>query len=600
LHIYKKKNFPEVALHFVQDERTQFNLALECGNIDIALEAAKALDDKDCWQKLAVEALRQGNHQIVEMAYQRTNNYDRLSFLYLITGNIEKLKMMLKVAEKNKNAMGRFHTSLYLGDVQERVKLLQEVGQTSLAYVTAQTHNLEQDVKLLSEKLEKKEISKFNFESKLLQPPIPFMKQTESNWPLLNRSVSVLDKFKQQSQLLVPEEPGPGEPNWKIDAIEDEPGFGNEPIAGIDDEEPVPSEENLNKEGILDIPQESQTVEIGWLHDELNLPEDTTVQTTTSSDAEYFVSPNPGPEISQIWSQNSNLAADHVAGGSVESAMQLLYSQVGVVNFAPLKQFFLPQFMASHIYYPGVPVVHSLSSHLQRNWSDAGPRGGLPVLIQTLPQLIERLRVAYTATTGGKFNDAEAHFLHILYAILLLVVNEKQEISEVKELVGICREYLIGIRLELSRRDLKDEIRKVELAAYFTHCSIQTAHLTLSLLSAMTAAYKINNFQTAASFCKRLLDLGPKPDVVAKAKKVLQVCDKTPTNEHTLKYDERNPFVICGLSLTPIYKGNPLVRCPFCSTSYLLEHKGKVCVICKVSQIGVECLGLMLNPNQFR
>jgi len=98
------------------------------------------------------------------MAYQRTNNYERLSFLYLITGNIEKLKMMLKVAEKNKNAMGRFHTSLYLGDVQERVKLLQEVGQTSLAYVTAQTHNLEQEVKLLSEKLEKKEISKFNFE----------------------------------------------------------------------------------------------------------------------------------------------------------------------------------------------------------------------------------------------------------------------------------------------------------------------------------------------------------------------------------------------------------------------------------------------------
>jgi len=30
--------------------------------------------------------------QIVEMAYQRTKNFDRLSFLYLITGNMEKLK----------------------------------------------------------------------------------------------------------------------------------------------------------------------------------------------------------------------------------------------------------------------------------------------------------------------------------------------------------------------------------------------------------------------------------------------------------------------------------------------------------------------------
>jgi Coatomer WD associated region len=33
-----------------------------------------------------VEALRQGNHQIVEFSYQKTKNFERLSFLYLITG----------------------------------------------------------------------------------------------------------------------------------------------------------------------------------------------------------------------------------------------------------------------------------------------------------------------------------------------------------------------------------------------------------------------------------------------------------------------------------------------------------------------------------
>ena len=31
------------------------------------------------------------------MAYQRTQNFDHLSFLYLITGNIEKLKKMIKI-----------------------------------------------------------------------------------------------------------------------------------------------------------------------------------------------------------------------------------------------------------------------------------------------------------------------------------------------------------------------------------------------------------------------------------------------------------------------------------------------------------------------
>ena len=33
----QKKGYPEVALHFVQDQRTRFSLALECGNIDVSL-----------------------------------------------------------------------------------------------------------------------------------------------------------------------------------------------------------------------------------------------------------------------------------------------------------------------------------------------------------------------------------------------------------------------------------------------------------------------------------------------------------------------------------------------------------------------------------
>ena len=44
------------------------------------------IDDKDTWHRLGIEALRQGNHQIVEFSYQKTKNFERLSFLYLMTG----------------------------------------------------------------------------------------------------------------------------------------------------------------------------------------------------------------------------------------------------------------------------------------------------------------------------------------------------------------------------------------------------------------------------------------------------------------------------------------------------------------------------------
>ncbi len=111
----QKKGYPEVALHFVKDEKTRFGLALECGNIDIALDSARSLDDKTCWEKLADAALIQGNHQVVEMCYQRTKNFDKLSFLYLITGNLEKLRKMMKIAEVRKDVNGQYQNALYLG-----------------------------------------------------------------------------------------------------------------------------------------------------------------------------------------------------------------------------------------------------------------------------------------------------------------------------------------------------------------------------------------------------------------------------------------------------------------------------------------------------
>jgi len=33
----EKKGYPEVALHFVKDERTKFGLAIDCGNIEVCL-----------------------------------------------------------------------------------------------------------------------------------------------------------------------------------------------------------------------------------------------------------------------------------------------------------------------------------------------------------------------------------------------------------------------------------------------------------------------------------------------------------------------------------------------------------------------------------
>lgn len=69
------------------------------------------------------------NQQIVEETFKKTKQFDKLSFLYLITGNVENLGKMQIIAERRGDNMSRFQNSLYLGDIKARVNVLRETGQ---------------------------------------------------------------------------------------------------------------------------------------------------------------------------------------------------------------------------------------------------------------------------------------------------------------------------------------------------------------------------------------------------------------------------------------------------------------------------------------
>ena len=53
------------------------------------------------------------------------------------------------------------------------------------------------------------------------------------------------------------------------------------------------------------------------------------------------------------------------------------------------------------------------------------------------------------------------------------------------------REYITAIRVKNAIADAGDDVaRGLELAAYFTHCNLQPAHLQLALKTAMASAFK--------------------------------------------------------------------------------------------------------------
>ncbi|KAK6623727.1 hypothetical protein RUM43_009580 [Polyplax serrata] len=589
----QQKGYPEVALHFVKDEKTRFSLALECGNIEVALEAAKVLENKTCWERLAEAALRQGNHQIVEMCYQRTKNFDKLSFLYLITGNLEKLRKMMKIAEIRKDLSGQYQNALFLGDVGERIRILKSCGQTSLAFLAAETHGLREEADSLKEQIDTQKcgLPQVNPKAVLLKPPIPII-QAETNWPLLTVSKgffegAMLSKNK------------PGTTNFAADATEDATpdGWGADAELGLDEE---------GGEG--DEPEKIEGGEEGggWdVGDEgLDLPE-LEIPAMSAAGEGYFVPPSKGVPQTQNWTNNSRLVVDHILAGSFESAFRLLHEQVGVVNFQAFRDLFMNMYSRSRTSFTAMPLLPSLYGYPLRNWKDAGPKGGLPALGLKLSDLVQRLQICYQLTTSGKFSEAIDKFRNLLLSIPLLVVDNRQEMAEAVQLLQICREYIVGLMMETNRKDLPkntldEQKRLCEMAAYFTHCNLQPVHQILTLRTALNLFFKLKNYKTAASFGRRLLELGPRPEVATQARKILQACDKNLVDEYELLYDEHNPFSLCAQTYKPIYRGKPEEKCPLCGASFFPQFKGSVCNVCTVAEIGKDALGLKISPLQFR
>ena len=587
----QQKGFPEVALHFVKDEKTRFNLALESGNIQIAVASATAIDEKDHWYRLGVEALRQGNAGIVEYAYQKTKNFERLSFLYLVTGNTDKLSKMLKIAEVKNDVMGQFHNALYLGNVRERIKILENVGHLPLAYITASVHGLHDIAERLAAELGDNVPSLPEGKvPTLLMPPPPVL--CCGDWPLLRVVRGIfeggLDNVGRGAAV---EEDEAADADWgeELDVVDVE-GLQNGDVTAILEDGEV-AEEN-DEEG-------------GWDLEDLELPpEADTPKASTNARSSIFVAPTPGIPVSQVWVQRSSLAAEHAASGNFDTAMRLLNRQLGIKNFAPLRSLFLDLHTGSHSYLRAFSSAPVIPLAVERGWNaSASPNTrGPPALVYNFSQLEEKLKAGYKGTTGGKFAEALRIFQSILHTIPLIVVESRREVDEVKELIIIVKEYVLGLQMELKRKELRDNpVRQQELAAYFTHCNLQLPHLRLALQNAMSICYRAKNLATAANLARRLLETNPTNENQAKlARQVVQAAERNMTDAAELNYDFRNPFVICGATYAPIYRGQKDVSCPYCTARFVPSQEGQICTVCDLAVVGADASGLLCSPSQIR
>lgn len=489
----QKKGYPEIALQFVQDPQTRFELAIECGNLDVAVEMAQQLDRPKLWQRLGTEALAHGNHKVVEMTYQKQRNFDKLSFLYLTIGDQEKLNRMAKIAEHRGDVTSRFQNSIYLGDVQSRIDMLKDADQYPLAYVTAKAHGLEDEAQSI---LEASGLTEEEVTLPTLGKPVSLPKAVnptfKDNWYTKPTGTNAFEKALA------------GEDG---DAIVDTNGYG---------EEDLPEDVTAVGNGTLDEDGDDDDAAEGW-----DMGDDPIAE--VEEDFVNVEGPEAGAGSSEadLWARNSPLAADHAAAGSFDTAMNLLNRQVGAVNFKPLEARFLEIFQATRTYLPANAGMPPLVNYVRRTLNETDSRKVLPLIPRDLESVLAtEIASGKNAMKANKLEEGRAAFKKALQLLMVNAVSSQSQAQEALAAVQQAAQYILAMSIELERRTLTggstdisafdDETKKrsLELSAYFTVPDIEPQHQTLALFSAMNFANKNKQLGSVLNFANALIERG--------------------------------------------------------------------------------------------
>jgi coatomer protein complex subunit alpha (xenin) len=322
-----------------------------------------------------------------------------------------------------------------------------------------------------------------------LAPPKPVVPTFKANWPTKATSQSFFEKalLGQVEGLSLEDEPAATSNGFGFDeAGEDDGAKRNGNIVEADDDEDA----------------------AGWDMGDDIVPEvESDFVNVDSAEA------GAGSSEADLWARNSPVAADHVAGGSFESAMQLLNRQLGAVNFEPLKPRFLEIYQATKTYLPASAELPPLINYVRRTVDETDPRKVLPVIPRDIESLATNdLQKGYDAMRGNKLEDGAQIFKGILHALLVNAVSSAAEVEEAKKLITTASEYSVAMAIELSRRKLgtfeADLKRSLELSAYFTIPKLEVPHRQLALMAAMKLAYQNKNLNSALSFANRMLANG--------------------------------------------------------------------------------------------
>lgn len=571
----QKKGYPEIALQFVQDPESRFDLALECGDLKIAEVEANKLKKNVIWERLGEEALLQGNVEVVERVYQQLELFDKLSFLYLYKGDQERLSKMTLIANARSNTSSVVQNSLYNNDVDSRIEAYLKVGMYPLAYTLAASNGM---LDKANEILSAAGISETEVQLPEIEQPTPLptvQLEVATNWPLQDSKMSFFETALLTGNM------------ENLDL--------NEDVAQNDVSVKTGADYDFND---VELDVEDEEDEGGWdMEDEdLDIPVDEEFEEAVQDTAAIVTKSDGADGEIAYWLRNNKTAAGYVAAGAFEQAATLLNKQIGVVNFEPLRSRFMEVYTSSKLYLPGVDDLPAMKDYIREHNDEDNPAKFRPLIIG-FDSLEDKLSVAFKHFRSNNLPEAIEEFRSIVYTIAVLTVETEEQEIKCDDILTLCREYILGLSIELERRSLNpSEVkRNLELAAYFTKAKLQNAHRVNSLQVAMLQSFKNKNYTSASYFAGELLSIVPSGAKAEQAQKIRARAESISRDAVEIDFDPYAEFDICCASYTPIYKGEEVVSESLVGAKYKPEFKGQVCKITNITAIGAPASGLRIR-----
>lgn len=444
----QQKNYPFVALSLASDEKTKFQLALKAGNLRKAYEAAEVLESKECYSTLANEALNQGCIPLVELGYQESENFQKLSFLHLLNGNLDGLEEVETHAAEHDDKLSQFNISLYKGDIKKRIKLLSETGQLALAFQMAKVHGLEDYAEAIRKGIPTVASKiKWSKKSTALLPPKPLISDYEeasemiSSWPVydVSEEKAAFANFgsddEDEAEIGDAEDIEDGQEDEEEDQVDEGAlfneaktkwgGSGNNAFGGGD------LDDDFSDDDISD-DQNSQTGEGDN-------------QAQNSGQGGFFVA-REDPLLAYV-KKESVIPSDLVAIGEFKKATERLQTQIGLKDKSQVMKCFADIYMASQFYESSFdfvrPRAHFIASKTNKN---------LPYPTNNLKLLEAKLQQAYDLTTKAMFPQAVQVFREVILRVPLLSLTTKAEEKVAREMLAISSEYIFGLTCDSEKK----------------------------------------------------------------------------------------------------------------------------------------------------